>query len=51
MIPHLEVLGTLVRDLYQGLSQLFYVMLPLAILFSVVFGYLKSGVYYLAIAN
>ena len=43
MIPHLEVLGTLVRDLYQGLSQLFYVMLPLAILFSVVFGYLKSG--------
>jgi hypothetical protein len=43
VIPHLEVLGTLVRDLYQGLSQLFYVMLPLAILFSVVFGYLKSG--------
>lgn len=43
MIPHLEVLGTLVRDLYQGLSQLFYIMLPLAILFSVVFGYLKSG--------
>jgi hypothetical protein len=43
VIPHLEVLGTLVRDLYQGLSQLFYVMLPIAILFSVVFGYLKSG--------
>ena len=43
MIPNLEVLGSLVRDLYQGLSQLFYVMLPLAILFSVVFSYLKSG--------
>lgn len=43
MISNLEVLGALVRDLYQGLSQLFYVMLPLAILFSVVFGYLKSG--------
>ncbi len=43
MIPNLDVLGSLVRDLYQGLSQLFYVMLPLAILFSVVFGFLKSG--------
>lgn len=43
MIPNLEVLGSLVRDLYQGLSQLFYVMLPLTILFSVVLGYLKSG--------
>ena len=43
MIPNLEVLGTLVRDLYQGLSQLFYIMLPIAILFSIVFGYLKSG--------
>lgn len=43
MIPNLEVLGSLVRDLYQGLSQLFYVMLPLTVLFSVVFGYLKSG--------
>lgn len=43
MIPNFEVLGSLVRDLYQGLSQLFYLMLPLAILFSVVFGHLKSG--------
>jgi hypothetical protein len=43
MIPNLDVLGPLVLNLYQGLSQLFYVMLPLAILFSVVFGYLKSG--------
>tara|TARA_B110001454_G_C12723306_1_gene436424 strand:- start:33910 stop:34785 length:876 start_codon:yes stop_codon:yes gene_type:complete len=43
MMPNLEVLGTLVRELYQGLSQLFYLMLPVAILFSVVFGFLKSG--------
>ncbi|MBX9719774.1 MAG: hypothetical protein K2X81_00125 [Candidatus Obscuribacterales bacterium] len=43
MMPNLEVLGTLVRDLYQGLSQLFYLMLPVAILFSVIFSYLKSG--------
>ncbi|MBL7545509.1 MAG: type IV secretion system protein [Bdellovibrionaceae bacterium] len=43
MIPNLAVLGSLVTDLYQGLSQLFYIMLPLTILFSVVFGYLKSG--------
>lgn len=43
MIPNIEVLGTLVRDLYQGLSQLFYLMMPVAILFSIVFGYLKSG--------
>lgn len=43
MIPNIEVLGTLVRDLYQGLSQLFYLMMPVAILLSIVFGYLKSG--------
>lgn len=43
MMPNLEVLGILVRDLYQGLSQLFYLMLPVAILFSVIFSYLKSG--------
>ena len=43
MIPNLEVLGSLIRDLHQSLSQLFYIMLPVAILFSVVFGFLKSG--------
>jgi len=42
-MPNLEVLGTLVRELYQGLSHLFYIMLPLAILFSVIFSFLKSG--------
>ncbi len=43
MMPNLEMLGTLVRDLHQGLSHLFYIMLPIAILFSVVFSFLKSG--------
>lgn len=43
MIPNLEVLGSLVRDLHHGLSQFFYVALPIAILLSVVIGYLKSG--------
>lgn len=43
MNPNLEVLGSLVQDLYHVLCQLFYIMLPVAVLFSVVFGYLKSG--------
>ena len=43
MIPNLEILGSLVRDIQQNLSQLFYVMLPVAILFSIAIGYLKSG--------
>lgn len=43
MIPNLEVLGSLVRDLHQGLSQLFYLMMPVAILISVAISYLKSG--------
>ncbi|MCK6599498.1 MAG: hypothetical protein L6Q37_14120 [Bdellovibrionaceae bacterium] len=43
MTPNLEVLGSLVKDLHHGLCNLFYIMLPVAVLFSVVFGYLKSG--------
>lgn len=43
MIPNLEVLGSLVRDLHQSLSQLFYIALPVAIVFAVIFGFLKSG--------
>lgn len=43
MIPNLEVLGSLVRDLHQGLSQIFYLMMPVAILISVAISYLKSG--------
>ena len=43
MTPHLEVLGSLVRDLQHGMSQLFYLMLPVGILLSVIANYLKSG--------
>lgn len=42
-MPNLDVLGSLVRDLHQSLTQLFYLMLPIAIIFSVIFGFLKSG--------
>ena len=43
MMPNMEVLGSLVRDLHQGLSQLFYVMMPVGIVLSVCIGYFKSG--------
>jgi hypothetical protein len=43
MIAHLEVLGSLVRDLHAGMSGLFYAMMPLAILWFIIVGYLKSG--------
>lgn len=43
MMPNMEVLGSLVKDLHQSLTQLFYMMLPIAIMFSVVFGFMKSG--------
>lgn len=43
MISNLDILGSLARDLYQNLSNLFYLMLPVAILLSVVTSYLKSG--------
>ncbi len=43
MIPNLEVLGSLVKDLFNSLNQMFYLALPVAILFSVVVSYLKSG--------
>lgn len=42
-MPNMEVLGSLVRELHQSLSHLFYLMMPVAIMFSVVFGFLKSG--------
>lgn len=42
-MPNFEVLGTLVRDLHQGLSHLFYIMLPVAILISIVIGYFRFG--------
>lgn len=43
MIPNMEILGSLVRDLHQMLTGIFYLMLPVMILLSVVIGYLKSG--------
>lgn len=43
MIANLEVLGTLVRDVHQAMSSLFYMLMPVAILWFVVVGYLKSG--------
>lgn len=42
MIPNMEVLGSLVRDLHQMLSSLFYVALPVAIALSVSIGFLKG---------
>ncbi len=43
MIANFEVLGSLVRDLRQGMTILFYIFLPVLILLSVLIGYLKSG--------
>lgn len=43
MIPNLDVLGSLVRDLHQGLSQLFYLLLPVAILLSVILSQIQTG--------
>ncbi len=43
MIPNLDVLGSLARDLHNSLSSLFYLIMPVMILISVVISYLKSG--------
>lgn len=43
MIPNLDVLGSLARDLHHSLSNLFYLIMPVMILLSVVISYLKSG--------
>ena len=43
MIPNIEMLGSLVRDLHQEISNLFYLMMPLAIILAVIMGYLRSG--------
>lgn len=43
MIAHLDVLGSLVRDLFTSFNSLFYVMLPVGILLSVIMNYFKSG--------
>ncbi len=43
MISNLDVLGSLVKDIHHELSGLFYIMLPVAILLSIIIGFLKSG--------
>lgn len=43
MIANLDVLGSLVRDLFKSFNSLFYVMLPVGIVLSVIMNYLKSG--------
>ena len=43
MIPNMDMLGSLVQNMHDTLSHLFYLMMPVAILLSVVIGYLKSG--------
>lgn len=42
-MPNMDVLGSLVRDLHESLSQLYYLLLPIGIILSVVVGFLKSG--------
>lgn len=43
MMPNMEVLGSLVRDLHQTLSNFFYIALPVAIMLSVALSMLRSG--------
>lgn len=42
MIPNMDVLGTLVRDLHQMLANLFYVALPVCIALSVCLSFFKG---------
>jgi Na+/melibiose symporter-like transporter len=43
MMPNFDVLGSLVRNLHDSFEHLFYIMLPVTILLSVVMGFFKSG--------
>lgn len=43
MIANLEVLGSLVRDIHSAMTGLFYLLMPLAIVWFVVVGYFKTG--------
>ncbi len=43
MIPNMDLLGGLIMRMHDSLSHLFYLMMPVAILLSVIIGYLKSG--------
>lgn len=43
MIPNLDVLGSLVRDIHSTLFGVFYMALPVAMILSVVIGYFQTG--------
>lgn len=43
MLPNMEVFGLLVKEIHSYLTTYFYLAMPIAILFSVCFGFLKSG--------
>lgn len=43
MMPNMDVLGSLIRDLHHMLANLFYVALPVAILLSVCISFVKGG--------
>lgn len=43
MIQGLEMIGSLVRDLHRGMNDLFFLLLPVAILLFVIIGFLKTG--------
>lgn len=43
MIQHLDVLGSLVRDIHGVLVGLFYLALPVAIVLAVIIGYFQNG--------
>jgi Na+/melibiose symporter-like transporter len=43
MMPNMDVLGSLVHDIHNVLVGLFYVALPVAMMLSVVIGYLQNG--------
>ncbi len=42
-MPNMEVLGSLVQDIHGSLARLFYLLLPLGIVFGIISGFLKSG--------
>lgn len=43
MLPNMEVLGSLVREIHQMLSGFFYMALPVAIMLSIALSFFRSG--------
>lgn len=43
MIPNFDVLGDMIKNIHQSLSQLFFIALPVGILISVVIGYFQES--------